>query len=400
VTARPAPTPGAAAPYAVAPRLALFYVAVFGTMGVSLPYWPVWLQARGLGPGEIGLLLGLGTLTKLAAEPAIGVATDRLGRRRGPMLVLAAVALFSCALFAVTDGFWAYVPLTALYLTGFTALVPLGDSLTLLHVRSGTIDYGRVRLWGSVAFIATALGAGWAIGRTGEDVVLWLLLGGLAAVVLTVATLPDRRTRPSGPRDGGARPLLTRPAFLVFLLAAAGVQSSHAVYYGFGTIEWRAAGLDETTIGLLWAEGVLAEVIVFALATRLLRDRASPATLLAIAGALTVFRWLVTGATAALPVLLLVQTLHGASFGLAYLAGMLFLTEAVPERLSATAQTLYSAGVAGLGLGVMMPAGGLLYGALGGAAYFATAGVAALGLVAALVLRRLWRRGPLPDLAG
>ena len=29
-------------------RLALFYAAVFGFVGISLPFWPVWLTDKGL----------------------------------------------------------------------------------------------------------------------------------------------------------------------------------------------------------------------------------------------------------------------------------------------------------------------------------------------------------------
>ncbi len=42
-------------------RLAFFYVAVFGLIGIHLPFWPVWLASRGLGPAEIGAVFGIAT---------------------------------------------------------------------------------------------------------------------------------------------------------------------------------------------------------------------------------------------------------------------------------------------------------------------------------------------------
>ncbi|MDE0386725.1 MAG: hypothetical protein OXI22_22785 [Defluviicoccus sp.] len=41
-------------------RLALFYAAVFLFVGVALPFWPVWLTAKGLSATEIGLTITAG----------------------------------------------------------------------------------------------------------------------------------------------------------------------------------------------------------------------------------------------------------------------------------------------------------------------------------------------------
>ena len=73
------------------------------------------------------------------------------------------------------------------------------------------------------------------------------------------------------------------PAFLLFLGAAAAIQSSHAVYYAFGTLHWRGLGHSEAVIGWLWAEGVIAEILLFAFGSAL-GSRLSPARLLMVAG--------------------------------------------------------------------------------------------------------------------
>ena len=74
------------------------------------------------------------------------------------------------------------------------------------------------------------------------------------------------------------------------MLAAGLIQVSHAVYYGFATLHWRAVGYSAGAIGWLWAEGVLAEIAAVRGAGTLLR-RLEPARLLALAGALTALRW-------------------------------------------------------------------------------------------------------------
>jgi MFS transporter, PPP family, 3-phenylpropionic acid transporter len=182
--------------------------------------------------------------------------------------------------------------------------------------------------------------------------------------------------------------------FALFLAATAAVQASHAVYYGFATLHWQAAGYGDTLIGGLWALGVIAEILLFAAGDRVVR-RAGAAWLIVIGGLAGGLRWTVTGTTTELWALVIVQTLHALSFGAVHLGAIHFIARAVPPELSATAQSLYSSVVMGLGLGLMLFAAGPLYAAVGAHAFHAMALSAVLGAGLALRLRR-----SLPDAAG
>src|SRR5205807_306807 len=59
------------------------------------------------------------------------------------------------------------------------------------------------------------------------------------------------------------------PRFLSVVLGASLIQASHAVMYGFATLQWNARGISGPAIGALWAIGVIAEVALFALSGRL-----------------------------------------------------------------------------------------------------------------------------------
>ena len=117
------------------------------------------------------------------------------------------------------------------------------------------------------------------------------------------------------------------------------IQGSHALYYGFSTLEWRAAGLDGTLIGVLWGIGVLAEIVLFALSARLPAPL-GPTALMAIGGAGAIAALDRDGVRSAGRVLPALQILHAASFGAAHLGAMGFLARAVPRELAATAQGL------------------------------------------------------------
>jgi PPP family 3-phenylpropionic acid transporter len=172
-------------------------------------------------------------------------------------------------------------------------------------------------------------------------------------------------------------------------LASSLVQSSHALYYGFSTMQWRAEGLDGTLIGALWGLGVAAEVALFALSGRL-PAWLSPTALLAIGGAGAVLRWTAMAFHPPTAILPLLQLLHACSFAAAHLGMMGFMSRAVPRELAATAQGFVSTW-SGIVNALATFASGYAYAATGSLAYLLMAAMALAGLLSALYAGRLRR---------
>ena len=364
----------------------------FWRSACSRPIGPLWLASRGLDAGQIGLVLALMTWAKVGAAPLAAGIADRLGVRRPVMLCLAAAAL---AVFVFNSGAGGFATLAlggmALGMC-FSPLIPLGENLTMLAARARRFDYGRVRLWGSLAFIVGAWGGGALIGNENPAAVPQLMIGAAVMIILACANLPDVRATRAAGSFTGLGTLLRRPSFLVFLATASLIQSSHAAYYGFVTLHWHAAGLDAFTIGALWAEGVVAEIILFAVSGRIVQ-RTGVAPLFVIAALAGVVRWAVVGTTGSLTALILVQALHAGTFGASHLAAVHYIQRTVPAELSATAQALYAAISMGAFLALATLAAGWLYDARPAGAFWAMAGLCAAGGLAALLLARLSRPG-------
>jgi PPP family 3-phenylpropionic acid transporter len=273
--------------------------------------------------------------------------------------------------------------------------MPLGDAATLAAVREEGADYGRIRLWGSIAFILAAAGSGAALGWLpaavpGGNVVLGLVLAAALVLLLACLVVPQRQAA----RGGGARwAALARMArdrrFWLFTAAAAMLQSSHQLYYGFGTLYWRTLGFSDAAIGGLWAEGVVAEIALFWYGGRL-AARLGPLGLMALGGGAGILRWSLTGITPDLGAAAALQWLHALTFGASHLGAMYFMARTVPPAAAASAQSLYAGLSSGIGSGLVMLAAGRLYAGFGGAAYLFMAGLSALGLagVGALALTR------------
>lgn len=368
-------------------RLATYYGASFLMIGIHLPFWPVWLESKGLGAEEIGMVIALGIVMKIIANPLVAQVADRRGERKRLIVLLTTISLAIFALFALASGFWSIVIINCIFFAFWSPAMPLQESLTMQSAARYGFDYGRIRLWGSITFIISAMGIGHLLKGSSTDLIYWTIAGTIALTSLSALLLPDIRPPTSTLKQLPFITVLKDRRFVLFLLASALVNASHAVLYGFGTIHWQRAGLSSDVIGGLWAEGVIVEIALFIFGQQVV-TKIGPARLIALAGVAGVIRWTGIGLTTDLPFLIVLQALHGLTFGAAHLGAMHFIQSRIKPELSATAQSLYSSVVMGIGMGTAFFFSGYLFAAYGASAYFPMALMSGLGAVIIFMLRR------------
>lgn len=369
-------------------RMAALYAAIFGFAGIALPFLPVWLSAKGLDSEEIGIVLAAAMIARPAIVPAAMRIVDRFGWAKGPLVAAAWAACVSFLAVAFADGFAPILAAYAISALPQAMVMPLADAYALRGLSHRPGAYGRVRLWGSAAFIAANLGGGLLLERLGPMHVIWALAAALFVSALSASALgPLPEAADPGARETSPRSLLRSPVFLAVVAAASLIQASHGVYYGFASLQWAAKGLDGPTIGALWALGVAAEIALFAVSGRLLR-RLGPIELIGLGALGAVARWTAMAFDPPALLLPLLQCLHALSFGATHLGAMHFLARFAAERRGATAQGDYSAAVA-VASAVEMGFAGALVAAFGAYAYLAMAASAALG--GALIVAARWR---------
>jgi PPP family 3-phenylpropionic acid transporter len=370
-------------------RLAAFYAALFIALGVQLPFLPVWLAAKGLDSGAIGIVLAIPMVVRVFAIPLATRRADRHAALRTTIAIAAAAATVGYGAVGLAQGAVAIMAAFALASAFYTPIMPLADAYALRGLSSRGRAYGPVRLWGSAAFIAGSFSAGVLLDIIAARDLIWLVVAAMALTAAVACALaPLGESDPGAPaRASSATALLRDPAFIAVAAAASLIQASHAIYYGFSALAWQAAGLDGAAIGALWALGVVAEIGLFAVSSRL---SIGPTALLMAGAAGAVIRWSAMAfdpPPALLPVL---QCLHGLSFGATHLGALGFIVRRAPAEFGATAQG-YLAVAQGLVMAVAMGISGLLYARWGGLAYGAMALAAAAGGIFALAAHRLMR---------
>jgi PPP family 3-phenylpropionic acid transporter len=370
-------------------RFLLLYSTMFAAFGAVSPFLPALLHERGLGPSEIGAVLAAGTAVRLITGPIISRLADRLGKHRQTLAVLIAMAAVIAFGYGLPAGFAIFLLVSVAHASALAPIVPIADAMTLAAA-PGRFQYGWVRGAASAAFVVGAVGAGQVVGATSLGGIVWMNGTMLALAAVAALRLPrNALDRPVVRRQANVRALFAVPGFVPLMALAALVLSSHTLHDGFEVLRWEEGGIGPGTAGLLWSEGVLAEVVVFVVVGPTLLRWLGPAGAAALAASAGVVRWSVTAVTAWLPAMALVEPLHGLTFALLHLACMQMLSVIVPPALAATAQAIYGTVAVGAVSAILTLVSGPLYGALGPRAFWFMALLCAAALPIAFAMRRI-----------
>ncbi|MGJ3353075.1 3-phenylpropionate MFS transporter [Providencia sp. Je.9.19] len=343
--------------------LAIDYFTYFFAYSIFLPFWSIWLKGEGIDAEMIGVLLGIGLGARFLGAMFITPLVKEPSKLIIALRILAVLSFIFSVGFAL-GSHWAWLLFVMIGFNLFFApMVPLGDSLAGAWQKQFTFDYGKIRVWGSIAFIIGSSLMGYLAGVWGHKSIMVALVISCAALLVSTllrpAIMPSGATKVEGQAKVSVKQLIADKNVVRFLICVSLLQGAHAAYYGFASLFWKEAGYSDLVIGNLWSLGVVAEVIVFTLSHRLFR-RWSARNLLLLSAFCGIVRWGLMGAFTALPVLIIVQILHSGTFTVCHLAAMRFIS-ARKESEIIPLQAVYSALAMGGGLAILTIVVGFIY---------------------------------------
>lgn len=371
----------------------------FAAIGLFNPYAPLWFQSLGLSTLVIGGIVSLQSWTRVLAPYAWSWAGDHSGQRVKLIRVAAAGALLAAlgllGVQAATAVAVAVAVVTVLLFVANSGVVPLYEALLAraLATPDGGIDarrYGRIRVWGSVGFLAAVTSFGALLERFGIAVfpAFVALMNGL--LLAAALRLPRSHEEPAhGEPVPPVLPLLRKPGVAWFFASIFFTVLAHTSLYAFFSLYLVSLGYGKTAVGALWAVSVAVEIAFFWTQGRwfpMLRAE----RWLELVAATTALRFALTaGGGAWAPVLVLAQALHAITFAAHHAACIALVHRLFPGRLRGRGQALYTTlgyGISGVLGGV---GGGWVIERLGYAAVFwAAAGCALLSWGCASAARR------------
>ncbi|MEO1828986.1 MAG: MFS transporter [Pseudomonas sp.] len=369
-------------------RLSGFYFAYFALLGGVAPFLSLYFESLAFSPARIGELVAIPMLMRCIAPNLWGWLGDATGQR---LLIVRVGALLTALCFAGIfwrQDYWWLAAIMALHSFFWHAVLPQFEAITLAHLGSQSARYSQLRLWGSVGFILTVVLLGLLLQRAGMAVYPMAMFGImlLIAVCSTLVPQPPRQLASAAVAGDGFVQRLRQPGVPAFFVAVALMQLSHGPYYTFLSIHLEALGYSRGLIGMLWALGVLAEIVLFMFMHRLLAW-ISLRQLLVVSFALAALRWLLLGKLAEeMLVLVFAQLLHAATFGAFHVASIHLVQQRFGERYQGQGQALYAT-LAGIGGALGALCSGYAWAGMGPTLTFAAAALAAFVGMLLLLLR-------------
>jgi len=328
-----------------------FFFLYFAYVGLVSPYASLFFLDRGFNVIEIAVLMSMLQITRIVGPFSWGWLSDYLSNRVGIIRFCACLAalVFVCIFFL--NSYMAFFVWMFVLHTILSSLMPLGESATVHALfKDNSFDkrYGRLRLWGSIGFIAMVLVAGELFQRKGIE--LYPIVGMIVLSLLALITflLHEPKMERRKMVKGELLVVLFNPDVRWFLLSGFFMIFAHAALYVFYSLYLSNLGYNKFQIGLFWALGVFAEVIFFYFQSKVL-SRLDAEVVLQASFGVGVVRFALIALYPLTPVLIFAQILHAGTFAAHHSAATKLLQRWFTGPLQARGQALMATISYGLG---------------------------------------------------
>ena len=335
------------------------YFLYFGVLGIFLPYFNLYCYNLGFSGLQIGVLSGLRSVALVLFPLIWGMLADRLNIRRPIYILCNAVSTAIWVMFLFTAEFWPMLIITVFYGMFYAPIISFLEAVTMDVLGAEKKSYGRIRAWGSISFIVMVLVLGKIIDLYSVDIILVLILAGSLMLAAISVAIPAIQAPKKDLLTPGAGSLLEKRV-IVFLFCAFLMLVSHGAYYGFFSIHLADLGFGSTFIGITWALGSTAEILVMIKSDKIF-SRFSLENVLFFSFLVAAFRWIILFFAESATVILLSQILHAVTYGTFHMASILYIDRLAPEKAKTLGQAVNNALTYGLGLMVGFFVNGYVY---------------------------------------
>ena len=345
--------------------LAKNFFMFFITWGIFLPYWTGWLiNDKGLTVSEASIIMGFGLVARAISTMFIFPFVSKVMSNKNVLIFFTASSLVVTLLYIPINSFGGLFLMTLLFSAFYPALLPAVESSASTLMQHGSIHYGKARSLGSFGFVVAVLIISMISGMYGEQMILWMMILGLAALLI-IQFMPAPQVLSLVPLKENGKTLSMKglfevKSFIIVLFVVILLQGAHASYYNYGYIYLQDLNVNPFYIGMILNVAVIFEVLYFYKADTIL-TKWKPSSLLLVAAIGSSIRWILVYAFPNMPMFIISQALHALSFAMAHYAFIRYISKALPQEQIPNAQGIYSALAMSLSAAVLTLLGGALY---------------------------------------
>lgn len=319
----------------------LFYFFIYMNNAVYGTFVPVYFENIGFTNTQIGLLLSIGPLAAILAQPLWGTVSDRARTKNSVLVLLLGGCALCMLVFPLSVSFVYVLILICLFMFFQTPVYALGDAITLEVLdQRGKGNFSHIRMAGTFGFALMSVLFGWAARGQIE----WLFPVNVAVFVLCllmVLQFPHVEGHQLQGKKMHMGMLLRNRKLMLYLTLCFILHTTLGYYYAFFPLYFQELGADSAWVGWSMLISSLSEIPFLLLSVYLFKKIPIPYILLG-AGVMTALRWYLLSSIENPVWVFPVQALHGLIFIVLTVTMAIFINREVPAELKASGQTLHA----------------------------------------------------------
>lgn len=337
-----------------------FYLFVFFGIGSLFPLLSIYLtEVEKLNGYQIGLILSVGPVIMIFFQPFWGMLADMKNYHNRLLTLTTLVTGIAAFGYLVFDKFLLFLIAATILAIFQSAIIPLSDSISLKYTSKVGVNYGNVRLFGSLGFGLAVF----VMGRLSEwnpEIIFYAFFLTLVIAAAFSMKMPKESSDRSRSLFSGMKDLLRMKKFLVFLGVTFMIFGPNLANNFYFSLFVEDRGGTYTGIGIAFLIAVLSEIPFMRVAGSWIRKLGLLQVAL-IASLVSLIRWMFYFTEPALGLVYASAVIQGFSLGLFIPAGLQYIRDITPPYVTATAVTIYSAVGNGLGNWFFTFIGGILF---------------------------------------
>jgi len=330
-------------------KLKTLYIVEFGALACFSPFLTYYFQLRGLSYTQIGIAFAISSITGVVTQPIWGVITDKYLNKRTTMIITMILSCISIYNFVFAKNFYYILFSIALLLSFQSSLLSVSDAYTYeIMDHHKDIQYGRIRLMGSLGFAIVALILGQIIKYFGINSAFFLYSIIMFVGVMIVFSIDFKGTTTPQKIDlSDIISLIKDRRFFIFIVAIIFANIANGSNGSYISLLIQETGGDVSQLGLLWFTLAISELPIFFFGKNLLKKHGE-LNLLIVGMLLFTIRYFLDSICTSYIYVILIQVMQGITFPLFFMAALEYLNIITPRKMKTSSMTFFGA-ASGLG---------------------------------------------------
>jgi len=319
------------------PLVFIFYYGfIYMNYGVFNIFIPVFLNEAGYSGSSLGILLALGPLVAIAAQPFWGIAGDRAKTKNKVLRIILFGSIISVLFLRISSSFFYLAIMLSVFSFFHFSINTLSDTITLEHIEKTRWNFGPIRLAGTLGFSVMAVVTGKAASYDINHIFTAYIIFGILALLSTIP-IPVIKGHQSGSKKMSIGRLFKNRELTLLMVFNFILMSSMGFYYSFFPVYFEQLGGGRTLMGVAYVIAALSETPFLLFASRIFSKIKTKYIMLLSSLAIGI-RWLLFYVVEDVYMILPVMLLHGFTFIVLSYSMATYVNKEVPKELRTSGQ--------------------------------------------------------------